>query len=186
METKDDKHKYSCREEEIRATLTLEECVHRITKIYGWEYDQDTPTFDAWNQLLACEAVTGSSPVREQVEQIQETNENVNGNGMYSDGCKHRVYFELTPSKQGVITELTRCNYRTSPIKVAALLTKFFIEWPSLPNHWLYIARTYNPRAINRTIIQIIKSVNNGNKILNAAALFTYLIKEWRKPRRSI
>jgi len=178
--------KYSCREEEIRATLTLDECIHRITRIYKWEYDPDTPTFDAWNQLLACEAAAKSTPVREQgQEQTQNTNENVNGNGMYSDGCKRRVYFELTQSKQRVISELTQCDYRTSIKQLTQYLSELFMEWESYPEHWQYIAQTYNPLAINRTIIQIIKYLNNGHKIPNPAGLFTLLIRK-RAQRKSI
>jgi hypothetical protein len=137
---------------------------------------------------LACEAVAGSTPVREQgQEHIQETNENVNGNGMYSDGCKRRVYFELTQSKQRVIAELTQCNYRTPPLQIAALLTELFLEWPSLSNHWLYIAQRYNPRAIMRTVNQMIKVQKNGQVTIdNPPGYFTNLIKKFRKPRRSI
>ncbi|OGK19011.1 hypothetical protein A3D80_03510 [Candidatus Roizmanbacteria bacterium RIFCSPHIGHO2_02_FULL_40_13b] len=188
MDIKDESRKYSSRDEEIRATLTQKECIRLITNSYGSRYDPNTPIFDAWDQLLACEAIGDSTPVREQKqEQTHETNENVNGNGMFNDTRKHRVYFELTPSKQKVITELKRCNYRTPPIEIALLLGDLFSEYPTKDGHWLFISQRYNPRAILRVLTQIEKIQANGQKIItNPPGYFTYLIKNYRKPRRSI
>ena len=179
--------KYSCRDEQIRAELTLQEVIYRIANVYHSKYDSETPLFDAWDQLLACEAVTESTPIREIKDEQSKENVNGSSNGMNNDGCKQTVYFELTESKQKVITELTQCNYRTPPIKIATLLTELFNEWPSYAGHWLYIAQRYNPRAIWRTIDQLIKVQKNGQKtIKNPSAYFTILIKKFRKPRRSI
>lgn len=103
-----------------------------------------------------------------------------------NDSCKQRVYFEITESKQNIVNELIKCNYQTSPRKVAALLTNFFVEWPSFEDYWLSVAQKYNPRAISRTLNQMIKVQVNGQKtIKNPSAYFTYLIK-FRKPRRCI
>lgn len=177
--------KYSCRDEQIRAEIMLQEVVCRITDVYHSGYDSETLSFDAWDQLLACEAVSESTPVKENYN--KEENKNTNVSGMFNDSCKRKVYFELTQSKQKVITKLTQCNYRTPPIKIASLLTELFNEWPSYSGHWLYIAQKYNPRAILRTIIQMIKVQKNGQKtIKNPSAYFTILIKSFRKPRRSL
>lgn len=160
MNTANSKREYSCRDEELPLS------------------------FGASDQLLACEAVTESTPIREiKNEQLKE-NVNDSGNVMNNDGCKQTVCFELTDSKQKVIVELKQFNYRTSPIKIATLLTKLFYEWPSFPGHWLYIAQKYNPRAICRTIDQLIKVQKNGQKTIeNPSAFFTFLIKK-RKQRK--
>lgn len=179
--------KYSCRDEQIRAELPLLEVIRRITDVYHSGYDSKMASFDAWDQLLACEAVTESTPIRKVKNEQSKENVNGSGNGMNNDGCKQTVNFELTNNKQKVITELTQYNYRTPPIKIAALLTELFNEWPSFPGHWLYIAQKYNPRAILRTIIQMLKVQKNGQRtIVNPPAYFTILIKSFRKPRRSL
>ena len=185
MEKNISENKYRSREEEIREILSLQECIRRITIVYGWEYDPNTPSFDAWDQLLACEAVAGSTLVKEnKQEQAQETN--VNANIVLSGGCKRIVYFELTESKQEVIAKLTKCDYKTPPIKIASLLTELFKEWESKTGHWLYVAQHWNARAINRTINEIVKSHTSGRKLIyNPAGLFTMLIK-FRSERRNM
>lgn len=175
--------KYSSREEEVRDTLSLEEAIHIIRTKYRFaEYDPDRPNLDAWDQLLACEALADSTPIDENYK--SNTNESVSVNGMINDSCKRGVSFELTQSKQLVITELSKCNYRTPPNEIASLLEDFFKEWESKPGHWLYIAQQWAPRAINRNIIQLVKTHSTGNKtIQNPPAYFTKLIK-FRKRRK--
>lgn len=109
---------------------------------------------------------------------------NVSVNGNVNDTCKRYVNFELTQSKQQIITELAQCNYRTSPKAIAGLLEQLFTNCFTNPGHWLFIAQHYNPRAINRTINRLVKLHNVGSvTIQNPAAYFTYLIK-YRKKRR--
>lgn len=176
------KRVYDCRDDEIRATLSLEECVRRIKKVYKSEYVSDNINFDAWDQLLACEAVDESTPLTEG-NPIQEKT-NVNVNGMNNGGCKHNVNFELTPNKLDVITELKTHTYKTDPIKIAQLLTEFFKEWPSKDSHWLYIAQSYPPRRIVFTLSDIIKRHKSGHITLkNPAAYFTHII-QFRKKRK--
>ncbi|MCX6731078.1 MAG: hypothetical protein NTZ55_04465 [Candidatus Roizmanbacteria bacterium] len=104
----------------------------------------------------------------------------VNDNG----GCKKTVNFELTQSKQRVIADLKKCNYRTSPKIIATLLENFFKVWPSFDGYWLSIAQKYPPRAIWRTIDDMVKTNQNGMcSIRNASAYFSSLIK-YRKPRK--
>jgi len=168
--------RYSCREEEIRATLTHKECIRRIKEEYHSEYDLTNETFDVWNQLLACEALSESEPITEYKQ--EQSNDNGSINGMYSGGCKQTIYFELTQNKQRVINELKQCNYQTSRIQLATLLTELFKEWISKSGHWLYIGQHWNPKAINSTINEIVKLHTSGRKtIYNPAALFTKLIK---------
>lgn len=185
------KKEQNCRYEQLRAKLPLQEAISRIKK-YGVLYTPNAPEFDAWDQLLACEAMMGSTPVKEELDNSESESKNknvsVNGNGtqMISDGCKQQVYFELTESKQKVIIELKACNHRTTPIKIAQLLEEFFKEWKSNRGHWLYVAQNWNPRAINRTISTLVKLHTSGRKTINnPSAYFTFLIKK-RKKRRGL
>lgn len=136
--------------------------------------DEITARNKAIKTLIEILGLTNKNP--EAIHKNEDVHVNDNG------GCKHSVYFELTQSKQRVITELTKCNYRTSIKQLVEYLTELFMEWESYPEHWQYIAQTYNPLAMNRTIKQIIKYCNNGHKIMNPAGLFTMLIK--RRSRR--
>lgn len=174
--------KYSSREEEIRAELTFKEVIRRIKEVYQAEYDSSRPNFDAWDQLLACESLSESSPITREYK--IETNENPSVSGMLNDSCSSNVIFELTEDKQKVITKLTLNNYRTPPIQIAKLLEELFKEWQSKQGHWLYIAQRWTPRAINRTIRRLIKLHNEGRiTIKNPSAYFTFLIN-FRAKRR--
>lgn len=176
--------KYSSREEEIRAELTFKEVIRRIKEVYQAEYDSSRPNFDAWDQLLACESLSESSPITREYK--TKTNENPSVSGMLNDSCSPKVIFELTQDKQKVITELTLCNYRTPPIQIATLLEEFFKEWQSKQGHWLYIAQQWTPRAINRTIHRLSKLHKEGRiTVINPAAYFTLLIK-FRKRRKKL
>jgi len=174
--------KYNSREEEARTELSFIEVVRRIKEVYGAEYDPERPNFDAWDQLLACESIAESTPIKYLYK--DEANKNPSVSGMLNDSYSHGVIFELTQDKQKVIAELTHCNYRTPPIQIATLLEKFFKEWHSNQGHWLYVAQQWTPRAINRTIHRLTKLHIEGRiTIRNPAAYFTKLIK-FRKPRR--
>jgi len=177
--------KYNSRDEEIRAELLLEKVIKIIKTKYAFtEYDPSNPNFDAWNQLLACEALAESSPVKEYNEKGE--NENVSVNGMISGIRKPNVNFELTESKEKIITELKKCDYRTAPTKLASLLNDFFKEWKSKPTHWLYVAQNYPPRRINYTIDYLVKRHSSGQiTFQNPAAYFTKLIK-FRKKRKNL
>lgn len=158
--------------------LPKEEVIRRIKEIYHAEYDPTTRGFDAYDQLLACESTA-------ETEEPIGTNENVSASGNGNGTCKRRVNTELTESKLRVIKELRTCNYRTSPIKTASLLKQLFVNHETKAGHWLYISQLWTPRAINRTISQMIKIHRNGwQTIKNPAAYFTYSIG-FRKKRRT-
>lgn len=113
----------------------------------------------------------------------QESNETiVSGNDIY----KRQANFELTESKNFIISKIKLCTYRTSPFIVAKLLDEFFADPNTKPNHWLNISQIYPPRRIYLTIRQMVKRQGGGwITIKNPAAYFTYLIK-FRKKRKSI
>lgn len=177
---------YQSRDEQIRAELTKDEVIRRIEEVYHQKYNPNLPNFDAWNHLLACEAVAEATPVKEDYYKEKEReNENVSVNGNGNDSSKRRVNFELTPSKLKVISKLKECTYRTSPKIIAQLLEEFFINCNSEKGWWLYVAQQWAPRPINRVIDKIINLYTSGSKtIQNPAAYFTYLIK-LRKRRKS-
>lgn len=181
--------KYYSHEEEISGQISFDEALHRIKEDYQAEYDPDRPNFNAWDQLLACEAVTHSTPMLPLYEEVTDNknrneNENANISGMISDSCKQEAIFELTQHKQKVIKELTLCNFLTPPIKIALLLEEFFKEWRSKQGHWLFVAQHWTPRAIVRTINRLTKLHIDGRiTIRNPSAYFTKLIK-FRKQRR--
>ncbi|VVA44321.1 conserved hypothetical protein [Candidatus Roizmanbacteria bacterium] len=173
---------YRSREEEIRETLSLEQVIKIImTKYPLAEYDPNNPNFDAWNQLLACEAVAESHPINKD----KNINANANANGMTNDSSKQTVIFELTHSKQVIITKLNKSNYRTSPIEIAFLLEELFKEFNSKSGHWLFIAQNWTPRALNRTLKYLFRIQLTGQQnIQNFAGYFTYLLK-FRKKRKN-
>lgn len=106
----------------------------------------------------------------------------VNVNGTYKNEAK----VELTFSKHKTINALNECRFATSPKQVASLLDELFDGWGTHDGHWLYIAQNWNPRAINRVMVQIIKRCRTGEiNIQNPASYFTHLIK-FRKKRRNI
>lgn len=174
------------REEEVRATVTFEEAILRIEKL-GGVYDPSNSTLDVYDQLLACEAVSEATPVRFYPTNEKDQNkENVvayeNGNGSY----KQEVNFELTASKLEAITKLQEYGYRTPPPIIASILTVIFEGCDTKSGWWLTVAQEWNPRAITRTLNQLIKLQSGGWKsIRNPAAYFTSLIKH-RSKRRSL
>lgn len=132
------------------------------------------------DEKLAEEAISKATFIKEDIDLKNNVSE------MTDDICKRRVYFELTQSKQQIIRDLTKYDYQTSPIKIAESLNVLFKEWKSEQGWWLYVAQKWNPRAINRTIIRLIKLHLSGKaSIVNPAAYFTYLIR-YRKKRRSL
>jgi len=174
------------REEEIRTNLTSEDCIRRIKQTYRAEYGSNTLDFDAFDQLLACESLAESSPIIANINVQTQENENVNGSGSVNAPRKQQVYFELTQHKKDVIAKLEGCNYRTPPIKLESYLKEFFYEWESEPTHWLYVAQNWNPRAINRTIKDLVhRQINGWQTIKNPPGLFTFLIK-YRKRRKGL
>lgn len=115
------------------------------------------------------------------------TNDSINGS--INGACKNDVETELALSKHEVIIRLTECNYRTPPRKVAFLLEKLFDDPETKKGHWLYVAQHWPPRAINRTIVQMIKQHRRGESVIkNPAAYFTAAIsrRKQRKCFRSI
>ena len=166
----------------VRVELAFNEVVNKIKNKHNEQYCPNAK-FDAWDQLLVLETVSNSTPVNENYD--KETNENANASGMINVTCKHNVNFELTQSKQEVITKLKECDHLTLRIEIAVLLKEFFKEWKSKPGHWLYIAQHWSPNPINRTINQMVKDHTSGKiTVKNPAAYFTKLIR-FRKKRKS-
>lgn len=113
-------------------------------------------------------------------KEIRKTNVSVNGS--INGTCKNGVSAKLTLGKHEVITRLKECNYRTPPRKIAFLLEKLFDDPETEEGHWLFIAQHWPPRAINRTITQMIKRHKRGEStIRNAAAYFTAAIRRRKK-----
>lgn len=134
------------------------------------------------DKVLIDEILIRNIIIKENKETLKITNVSENVNGSY----KRQVNFELTPSKQQIITNLYKCNYRTPPIKISKLLEELFKEWPSKEGHWLFIAQSYPPRPINRILNYLIKRhINGQDTIQNPAGYFTNLIK-YRKKRKRI
>lgn len=180
------KRKYSSREVEIRAELTQGEVIRRIREIYLAEYNPDLDYFDAYDQLLACEAVAGATPVRDNYyKEDKTTNGNVSVNENGNDGSKPYVNFDLTQNKLEIITKLKNCNYRTAPLVISQLLEEFFKEWPSKQGWWLYVTQHWTPKSINSVFYQMIKMHNSGSTtFINPPGYFTYLIK--LHPKKSV
>lgn len=175
--------------------LSQEEVIKRIAVLHHADYDLSNPDFDIYDQLLACESVaeaeigynnqnpTNSYPT---VIQKEQTNENGSVNGNDNGGYKQKVNRTFFEDKHEVIKALKGFLYSTPPIEVSRLLEQLFIDYPSKEEHWLYIAQHWNPRAINRVLIQMIRGEKSGRITLkNPAAYFTFLIKK-RVKRRNL
>ncbi len=162
--------------------LSKEEAIRQIEQVYHASYNPNMADFDAYEQLLVCESLAETEA--EELKRDGRTNEDVyvkwNGNDTY----KRTVNFELTEDKLDVITELKTLTYKTSPILVAELLEKLFVNRETKDGHWLYIAQNWNPRAINRVIKYMVKAQSSGTRTIDKpAGFFTFLIKR-RKRRR--
>lgn len=171
------------REEVVRAEFSKEEVVRRISEIYHAQYDPSCG-LDAWDQLLACEAIAESTQARDYPPiDSNPTNESASVSGVFSGTCKRQPTFELTPRKLEILGKLERCNYRTPPIEVSRLLETLFEEWPSNEGHWLYIAQNYAPRVVNWNLAEMVKLHTSGRKtFLNPPGYFTKTI-QYRKKR---
>lgn len=162
--------------------LTGKEIIHRITEIYHAGYDLGNPSFDIYEQLLVCESLAETEA--EEQKKYRGTNENVSVSGSVNDTYKRRVNLELTESKLKVIQKLKGCIYQTPPVEIAQCLEELFREYESKEGHWLYIAQTYPPRAINWNLSYMIKVHSSGRRTFqNWAAYFTESIK-FRKKRK--
>lgn len=179
---------YKNRDEEVRATISKDEAIRLIEQIYHARYDSDNLTFDVYDQLLACESVVKSTPIKKQYnyQDKERTNENVSVNGNGNDSYKQSAKFEITNEKLQIISELKACKYTTPPPVVASLLDNFFKEWPpNKKDHWLFIVQKYQVRSINHFINIMIKQQKSGFKtILNPAAYLTNLIKRFGAKRK--
>lgn len=168
-------------DEQIRAGFSLSDVIAQI-KSYGSGYD---PNFDPWDQLLASEGLARLTFIHTEHGNINETTtSNTSVNGMSNDTCKRKATFELTESKQELISKLSSFTYKTAPREIEVCLTQFFVEWPSKPGHWLFVAQKWTPRAINRSINKIVKQHVLGTRsIQNPPGYFTMLMG-YRRPRK--
>ncbi len=106
-------------------------------------------------------------------------------NGSVNRSYKRKENLYQTLSKHQTILELRNCKYRTPARIVANLLETLFSKYPSFRGHWLYIAQHYTPKTINSVISQMLKRCSrDGFKPENPSAYFTYVIRNYRKPRK--
>lgn len=176
---------YRTREDEVRAAVSKDEAIRRI-KQYGAEYDPDLLAFDAWDQLLACESIAESTPVREiYSDGYKKTDDAVGLGGVYG-GCKCNTIAELFKRKESIILELRGCTSRTSVVRVGSLLEDLFADYPSnKAGYWFDVARYYTPRVINWVLIELLKlSSPDHETVRNPASYFTFLTKTRTKRRR--
>lgn len=174
------------REKEVRASVSVENAIRRIEK-YGAAYDQSHTSLDVYDQLLICEAVAESTrivPHPANETGTKDGNVLVYENG--DDGSKRVANFVLTPNKLEAISKLRKLDFKIPPPEIEGLLETIFEGCNTKPGWWLTVAQLWNPRAINRVVVQLIKLHSEGWKTFkNPAAYFTFLIK-FRKKRRSL
>jgi len=167
---------------EAKAEIPHDVAIRRI-EANGGHYDPNIEGFDAWDQMLTSEGIHTSSFTNYSY-QTDHANENGSVMGMCNDACKLHVNFELTQSKQQAISKLKCCTSKTPPPEIAACLEELFKEWPSKAGHWLYMSQRWNPREINKTVVQLIKLHERGQITLqNPPAYFTFLMR-YREPRK--
>lgn len=152
-------------------------------RAFGADYDPNCG-LTLEDQLLACEAVAESTPVKEIYYPITRfTGENASVNGMSYGTCKRSVNFELTHDKLQIIAEIKNCNYRTPPVKVAELLESFFAGYGTQQGWWLAVANMWSPREIVWNLNYMVKRSWIGFR--NPASYFSSTIKH-RKKRKEI
>ncbi|TSC88648.1 MAG: hypothetical protein G01um10145_815 [Microgenomates group bacterium Gr01-1014_5] len=121
-------------------------------------------------------------------ENIKEESEkewgSVSVNGSVNGAYKNGVNSELSWDKSKVISLLKQCTSDTPPIQVSAFLEELFKPWASKDGHWLWIAQTYTPRALNWAFLQTEKEYLRGAIRTNPSAYFTYDLR-FRKKRKS-
>lgn len=160
-----------------------------IEKIYPNWYNKDSNLpYDEqlwiWEQLPLPEE--DEQRLNTILKQEQNKNNESSINRSVRDTCKQQDNLTTNLSKTEANEKLKKCTYRTPPKEVAGYLECLFSDNPSKEGHWLYIAQHFNPRAINRTIVLMIKQQKTGERtIKNSSAYFTSLIKI-RKQRRSM
>lgn len=152
------------------------EAIHRIEEVYHAHYDPNSG-LDAWNQLLACEAIAEAIPVREYYYH-ERNKENVGVNGFANDSYKLKDNFDLTPGKLEIIEKLKKYNSSTRPPEIAKLLEELLSGYNTTSGWWLRVAQQWTPKAINSALNRMIKVHTFGQvTIRNPAKYFTYLIK---------
>lgn len=181
------------RENIVRRDLTEEQAINLIENRYRAHFDPNC-NFDAWDQLLICESLDESTPVRERPEpgQLNEQenviNKEANGNDPFVNGGgngtrKHPINFELTQSKLDAISALKSCGYRTKRSLVAKLLDQTFGDPSTYPTHWPYIAEQYTPKSINSALAETINKTRSG--LASPSRYFTSVLTRYH-PKRKI
>lgn len=171
--------------EQLRSKFSKDEAIRQITEIYNSQYDPNS-NLDVYDQLLICESLDESTPVRDNYSQDNKDTpiQNASLNGNHNDRTKLNVIFEVTQNKIDAINQLNKCSYRTPPIDISLILNDFFRDWPSKTTHWLYIAQSYTPKTIKSVLLYLIRRNKSGYFINNPPALFTLIIK--RRPKRKM
>lgn len=156
--------------------LTKEKIVRRITEVYQAGYDLNNPSFDVYDQLLACEAI--SEREREHQGERNGTNDNVLVSGDVLGSSKLKVSSDQNLTKHQAIARLKGFNYKTPALEIEFCLNVIFGRWEEKPDHWLCIAQHYTPKTINSIISQMIKQHQRKDvSIKTPGAYFTSVIK---------
>lgn len=187
MNLEDEQHitnnnqKYTCRDDEVRATIAKVEAVRILREVYKEEALLDNPNFDVWDQLLACETLCDASPKSTAYSKFNEPKENASVSESGNGTCKPVVNSGLTQSKIDAISKLKKCTSYSSSFEIAKYLEVLFQEYPSKPKHWLWIAQRWNPREINKSINYMLKLSFKGRIRTNPAAVVTFDVKKRAK-----
>ena len=156
----------------------LENFIERIERL-GGKYHPDSDLF-VQDQLAAYEAISEATPISDNFRHTKRRDipkEEVSGKRK-----ELPVNDELTQSKLRATFLLRRCNYKTSPKKVAEYL-EIILSLPRKQGHWLYIAQKWPPRPIIRVLDYLDKLKNSGSLSIRTseADYFTFLIKKRRR-----
>lgn len=163
---------YRCREDQVRAEISKEYAIRLILK-YGGTPDLISKSFDLYDQLIACEAISESHPIKsfkpvQKSDEYKDDFENTNG------GRRLQVNFELNADQLRSISELKLCSSKTPPKVVAQLLKNIFNDAGTYEGWWLVVSQHYCPRPLWQIINQMIKTQSGGwNTIKSPAAYFT-------------
>jgi len=107
-------------------------------------------------------------------------------NGSVIRICNLRQNLSENLTKHKAILLLGRCDYKTSPKEISYLLEVIFGIWNEMPNHWLWVAQFYTPKAIRSVLNEMRKRKENGAMPLETPGAYFTKVLTCYHPRRKI
>lgn len=170
---------YRTRDEEIRARISKNEAIRLIEEDYHARYDSDNIFFDAWDQLLACEAITEANPIKNTPPREQGNNyEEINEGNRFQVRGKGLGYMVTAPQKYDYdeILKIFTTKKETSKEDLALFLAKTLDDLNSL-NYYESLVSKHRTDFLRNCLIITLTAFQNDWVTKTKAAYFTGVIK---------